>query len=89
MIAPIWPFGQRPFRLHFSSQYEEDMYTPNVPSQFGFPYAVASPQFRYPTQYVGVPPTVMQQAPVYMPQGVSDYIHRIVILDIMYALRRC
>ncbi|CAG8591949.1 771_t:CDS:10 [Paraglomus occultum] len=68
-IPPIWPFGQRPFRLHFSSQYEEDMYTPNVPSQFGFQYAVASPQFRYPTQYVGVPPTVMQQAPMYMPQG--------------------
>ncbi|CAG8561788.1 37099_t:CDS:10, partial [Racocetra persica] len=67
-IPPTWPFGQRPFRHHFTvtSNYEEDIYSQAAANQsFGFAaYPVAAP-YRYPsgtTQFVGVPPMPLQQA---------------------------
>ncbi|CAG8514546.1 7654_t:CDS:10 [Dentiscutata erythropus] len=74
-IPPTWPFGQRPFRHHFSvtNNYEEDIYSQAAANQsFGFAaYPVAAP-YRYPSgQFVGVPPMPLQQAtPMpYLPQG--------------------
>ncbi|CAG8493528.1 1861_t:CDS:10, partial [Scutellospora calospora] len=66
-IPPTWPFGQRPFRHHFTvtNNYEDDIYSQAAVNQnFGFAaYPVAAP-YRYPsgTQFVGVPPMPMQQA---------------------------
>ncbi|RIB10029.1 hypothetical protein C2G38_2005399 [Gigaspora rosea] len=64
-IPPTWPFGQRPFRHHFTvTNYEEDIYSQAAANQsFGFAaYPVAAP-YRYPSgQFVGVPPMPLQQA---------------------------
>ncbi|CAI2177489.1 19956_t:CDS:10 [Funneliformis geosporum] len=76
-IPPTWPFGQRPFRHHFSvtNNYDEDMYSQATVTQgFGFAaYPVTGP-YRYPpnTQFVGVPPIPIQQGapiPPYMQPG--------------------
>ncbi|CAG8532089.1 14193_t:CDS:10 [Funneliformis caledonium] len=76
-IPPTWPFGQRPFRHHFSvtNNYDEDMYSQAAVTQgFGFAaYPVTGP-YRYPpnTQFVSVPPIPIQQGapiPPYMQPG--------------------
>ncbi|CAG8696326.1 1279_t:CDS:10, partial [Acaulospora morrowiae] len=72
-IPPTWPFGQKPFRHHFTvtTNYEEDIYTQaSVNQGFGFTaYPVPHYRFTAGTQFVGVPPMPMQQTtPVqYMP----------------------